>query len=267
MTSNSPTVHSPSTLELIKTCADTTTTQLSTVLQLETSPFTQNTHYFTDCRDGWLAKYKDARAGKGAAERITPASVPPTQVFSFTQPGTSKEPERARTSAGESLPKSPRPIAKKLKVRQKPAAAHHGRVPFGSFSTPVDRESERSDDASGTEDTPTPTTNAFDFSNLTTTSSHFDATAEDQAKRQELIQETLANLTRLGYQGVKEDDLGKLNPPDIYEDELHVMAEVRAYFQVAYKVCELPLALRTPATGFRMGSVTLRLSAHPGGCT
>ncbi len=203
--------------------------------------------------------------------------MPPTQIFSFTQPGTSKEPERARTSAGESLPKSPRPIAKKSKVRQKPAVVHHGRLPFGSFITPVDRESERSDDASGTEDTPsesgsasatpTPTTNAFDFSNLTTTSSHFDATAEDQAKRQELVQETLANLTRLGYQGVKEDDLGKLNPPDIYEDELHVMAEVRAYFQGAYKVSELPLALRTPATGFRMGSVTLRLSAHPGGCT
>ena len=48
--------------------------------------------------------------------------------------------------------------------------------------------------------------------------------------------ETLANLAKLGYIGLQEEDFGKLNPPDIYEEELEVMAEVRAYFQVAYKV-------------------------------
>ena len=54
--------------------------------------------------------------------------------------------------------------------------------------------------------------------------------------KQELIRDTLANLAKLGYAGLTEVDLGKLNPPDIYEEELEVMAEVRAYFQVAYKV-------------------------------
>ena len=50
------------------------------------------------------------------------------------------------------------------------------------------------------------------------------------------MKETLANLAKLGYAGLTEVDLGKLNPPDLYEEELEVMAEVRAYFQVAYKV-------------------------------
>lgn len=52
----------------------------------------------------------------------------------------------------------------------------------------------------------------------------------------ETLLSALAELTRLGYP-VKEDDLGKLNPPDEYQEELEVMAEVRAYFQVSYKVC------------------------------
>ena len=42
------------------------------------------------------------------------------------------------------------------------------------------------------------------------------------------------------YRGVLEDgpteeDLGKLSKTDEYDEELHLMAEVRAYFQVAYK--------------------------------
>ncbi|KAI0820102.1 P-loop containing nucleoside triphosphate hydrolase protein [Trametes gibbosa] len=50
----------------------------------------------------------------------------------------------------------------------------------------------------------------------------------------EIVQTALAALTKLGLT-VKEEDLGKLNPPDEYQEELEVMAEVRAYFQVAYK--------------------------------
>ncbi|PIL25642.1 transporter [Ganoderma sinense ZZ0214-1] len=50
----------------------------------------------------------------------------------------------------------------------------------------------------------------------------------------EIVNDALSVLTKLGY-AVKEEDLGKLNPPDIYEEELELMAEVRAYFHVAYK--------------------------------
>ena len=46
----------------------------------------------------------------------------------------------------------------------------------------------------------------------------------------------MALLADAGYTGLNPEDLGKLNPPDKYETELHVMAEVRGYFQVSYKV-------------------------------
>lgn len=51
----------------------------------------------------------------------------------------------------------------------------------------------------------------------------------------EEMKSALAALTKMGYT-VKEEDLAKLNPPDEYQEELELMAEVRAYFYVAYKV-------------------------------
>ena len=39
------------------------------------------------------------------------------------------------------------------------------------------------------------------------------------------------------------EDLQKLAPSDEYEEELALMAEVRAYFKVAYKACCSHLAL------------------------
>lgn len=45
----------------------------------------------------------------------------------------------------------------------------------------------------------------------------------------------LSALASLGYQ-IKAGDLKKLLPSDEYEEELIVMAEVRAYWQVSYKV-------------------------------
>lgn len=46
----------------------------------------------------------------------------------------------------------------------------------------------------------------------------------------------LAALAAQGFTGLTIEDLGKLNPPDEFETELLIMAEVRGYFQVAYEV-------------------------------
>ena len=47
-------------------------------------------------------------------------------------------------------------------------------------------------------------------------------------------------LGELGYHGLNLERLKRLNPPDNeYEEEITVMADVRAYFQVAYKVDRL----------------------------
>ena len=46
----------------------------------------------------------------------------------------------------------------------------------------------------------------------------------------------LSSLAALGYNGLYEADLKKLRPVDTHETELELMAETRAYYQIAYKV-------------------------------
>ncbi|KAI0706855.1 P-loop containing nucleoside triphosphate hydrolase protein [Cerioporus squamosus] len=220
------TVVGPVTLELMKTCADTTVSHLKTILELETSPYTQNHHYFQESRDKWLAKYKDARAGKGPAERVTPAIVAPTPSFSF---GGSV----AGTAA--KAPTNPDPKGD----------AHSAKLPVQPFS-PGQRSAEQNHDAQTVNAPLAPVTNAFTFATPSPLRPPVIAPAPvDDTARQQLVTETLANLAKLGYTGIQEDDLGKLNPPDIYEAELEVMAEVRAYFQVAYKrvIDYIPLSI------------------------
>ncbi|KAJ7064090.1 P-loop containing nucleoside triphosphate hydrolase protein [Mycena amicta] len=59
------------------------------------------------------------------------------------------------------------------------------------------------------------------------------------------IDSILAHLNNLGLKGIKAADLTKLLPPDEMDPALHIMADVRAYFQVAYKrVADIiPLAI------------------------
>jgi hypothetical protein len=46
----------------------------------------------------------------------------------------------------------------------------------------------------------------------------------------------LRTLAEAGYAGLHVSDLARLLPPDSFEEELVVMADVRAYYHVAYKV-------------------------------
>ncbi|KAJ3486023.1 hypothetical protein NLI96_g4541 [Meripilus lineatus] len=52
----------------------------------------------------------------------------------------------------------------------------------------------------------------------------------------DMMKTALAALANVGFSGVKEDDLYKLNEWNSYEQELIVMAETSAYFHVSYKV-------------------------------
>ena len=64
-------------------------------------------------------------------------------------------------------------------------------------------------------------------------------TSEDKDNHESNVAQALACLALVGHTGLKEEDLSKLRPTDDYETELDVMAETRAYWQVAYKVsCE-----------------------------
>ena len=68
-------MHRPVLGELMAACGEETKRHIHTILEYEKFPFTQNGHYFQECRDKWLSKYKDARAGKRPAERVTPTSA------------------------------------------------------------------------------------------------------------------------------------------------------------------------------------------------
>ncbi|KAG6824354.1 hypothetical protein H0H92_007116 [Tricholoma furcatifolium] len=59
------------------------------------------------------------------------------------------------------------------------------------------------------------------------------------------IAKVLASLVEMGITGVKPEALAKLIEPDGMEPALHIMADVRAYFQVAYKrfADNVPLAI------------------------
>lgn len=60
---------------------------------------------------------------------------------------------------------------------------------------------------------------------------------DDQYSR--LEQEALSALARLGLVGLTPEDLYKLNASEDFEEELQLMAEVRAYFHLAYQVRQL----------------------------
>ncbi|KAI1791428.1 P-loop containing nucleoside triphosphate hydrolase protein [Ganoderma leucocontextum] len=231
----------PVASELVHQCAERTTTQMRTVLQLETSPFTQNNHYFSECRAKWLAKYKDARAGKSPAERVNPAPAPPSTpgpAFSFGQ--------AAKIGAKEVKAASP----PKPKKPAQPAGAvpkgEKAREDSSSESSSEESSDEDEDEARANTTKPSGAAQAFTFAPPAVAPPRAPAKpAPVDESKQELIRETLANLAKLGYSGLTEVDFGMLNPPDVYEDELEVMAEVRAYFQVAYKrvIDYIPLSI------------------------
>ncbi|KAI0799718.1 hypothetical protein BC629DRAFT_192927 [Irpex lacteus] len=54
---------------------------------------------------------------------------------------------------------------------------------------------------------------------------------QDRHTQQQIVSSA---LQKLGFNGVRAEDLQKLNPSNRYEDELALMGEVRAYFKIAY---------------------------------
>lgn len=87
----------------------------------------------------------------------------------------------------------------------------------------------------------------FTFNTTTVTQSTAQAASTSslsEEERAEELRSVLEGLRRLGYSGVRSEDLQKLAPSDEYEEELALMAEVRAYFKIAYKACRPRLDVR-----------------------
>jgi len=70
------------------------------------------------------------------------------------------------------------------------------------------------------------------------------------------LSEALAALTKMGLEHAHASSLANLLPPDPQEPAIGIMADVRAYFQVAYKrfVDNVPMGIdRTLVRGVRAG--------------
>lgn len=264
---------------------------LDYVLEAEHVPFTQNGHYYESCKQGWLTKYRAVRSGKVGEEELDPqvkrhrvaapgfectcfrfishtavdvrlvtfgvggtASTflntnsaskggPATSnLFSFTGLGNRHAPE-----------KSPSPIPSASSMFGLPPSTPltSGNGPFASrpiqFPTAT------------TEPKPAPSQQAFTVaqdsdSETNRATERMNSNSPDK----QTVQEAIALLVKAGLPVASLDPmdlLGKLIPPDEYETELGVMAEVRGYFQVAYKVS-------LPCSQMQLGSEMFMCVAH-----
>ncbi|TFY58284.1 hypothetical protein EVJ58_g6511 [Rhodofomes roseus] len=201
-------------MELLRVRRAAALEQISTLLKFETTPFTQNTHYLSDVTAKTLARYKDIREGKVQdSARHTPSTEKPRAAGTEAY---HEETERPALSLDDLVSTATQHSPSKFGSHAEKLGFLGG--PFPGFT------------GFNSKPSPGPSANGMGFSDFLP---------------QRLQAEALSALAKLGYTGLTVDDLGKLNPPDEYEEELKVMAEVRAYFQVSYKriIDYIPLAI------------------------
>ena len=263
---------------MVKACKDAALIHLQSLLKLESTPFTQNGHYLSEKTAKTLARFKDARSGKDAmldeirrfqARKQTGApskrpqdasgSSASASPFDFSGLGTGTGTSTMKTSfAGFSGTWSSSTPARQTSPATPAQKTPQAQSAFGLASLPPKPDDTQrgffgrtspatAQPAQGAAllSTPTPAARPAVSPLAGTVQSQLGPAAQSIAEleaateREALETEALALLTKLGYKGLKVEDLGKLNPPDEFEEELQVMAEVRAYFHVAYKVSQV----------------------------
>ncbi|KZT66610.1 hypothetical protein DAEQUDRAFT_695305 [Daedalea quercina L-15889] len=189
---------------------------LKGLLEFESTPFTQNKRLLTEKTENNLARFKTARAGKD--KDLFSDEIRLFYARKQTQAGAqSQRPQSGRPT---------RPIPSRF-----------------SFSAPPTEEAFASGKLSSSSPGPpvplTLTQPAQKTTSMFTSAAPSLSSLSSEVKPQTALQEislddkkdlekkALAILTQLGYEG--------LNPADEYAEELHVMAEVRAYFHIAYR--------------------------------
>lgn len=238
------------------------------MLQTELTPFTQNTHYLQTCTHKWLAKYKDARAGHvGASGGVIPSKKRKLPIDAGDS-------QRAPTFGNEKAPANlfidstnPNPTPTKPPTLETFTFSPHNPNPTTNRNPEVPRSPKRKQSRSHNprqqsqssppqQSYPSQRQSFGSWSSLSSSSSVAvsNPPSTDTEKliiskglpiAEETLNAVLAALAEIGYPGLTLDDLGKLNPPDEYESELQVMAEVRGYFQVSYKACSNIFAICT----------------------
>lgn len=184
------------------------------VLDREKTPFTQNTHYLQVSRSKFLSMYKKARADP---EDIS--GVPPLK--------------RRKTDGGppNGVPTKDGNAAETISAPAQELRSPKSRHEFGVSSLKHAIGTPAIPPPSPQMPTPQPSFEDGPFS------IPLKRPRMDEEERAAQEQEALTALTVLLGCNISAEDLAKLLPPDPFEEELEVMAEIRAYFKVAYKVC------------------------------
>ncbi|KAI0087492.1 P-loop containing nucleoside triphosphate hydrolase protein [Irpex rosettiformis] len=224
---------------LLEDKRDSMTAQISKLIKYESTAYTQNDHYLSDGKEKFLAQYKALRMKNlkktqpAAAVASIGTPVTPTSPAAPARPLFSPSPELRVADYQQGA--VPRQTATTAPGAKNLIGAPLNALPF-KFS-----------DASPSGGVPTQSPDhkpPFSFSPESTSSRSAPALLTDDARTEEL-KNVIEGLKRLGYAGVRPEDLQKLSPSDEYEEELALMAEVRAYFKVAYKriIDYVPLAI------------------------
>ncbi|KAI0686945.1 P-loop containing nucleoside triphosphate hydrolase protein [Cytidiella melzeri] len=216
---------------LVQVKYDNMRSQISKFLKYESTAYTQNDHYLSDAKETFLAQYKalhQASLTPVAAER-PPNFVPlvPKLFPEYTSPGTSQF-TKFNAFSEESV--------------------NGGEDFFISICSPAHgltswsyEELRVTDYQKGLKSSPG---KPFTFSKPPSTSGFAVPVLTLQERREE-EEAVLEGLKKLGFGELGVTDLQRLKPSAQYEDELALMAEVRAYFKVAYKriIDYVPLAI------------------------
>ncbi|KAG6848187.1 hypothetical protein H0H93_002553 [Arthromyces matolae] len=220
--------------ELVQKHFDSCNLVLRPILQAEETPFTQNTHYLSESTSKWSSAYKSKRSGNCDQSELPPAkrqkitnATPTATLLGNTVLPSSSAAFANSTAANESstfaAPRSangaPSPLSRSSSATSSPlsrstsSSSSNGNT--SGISTPLGagNPSSPGDASKNTEK---------DFSIL-------------RLERKGHINAALSALAALGFHNISEADFGKMVPPDEYEAEIQVMADVRGYFQVAYK--------------------------------
>ncbi|TFK69295.1 hypothetical protein BDN72DRAFT_796685 [Pluteus cervinus] len=229
--------------ELVEKRFDSCLVMLQAILETEQSPFTQNGHYLESSTDAWLSRYKEARV---QVHTLPPAPVAFKNGFAtYTSPPTSAsfrfDLDTSGANKGPAAPSTP-PSSSSPNPQQ---AQQSGLFTFGkaSTSTTTPTASSSQQQVSKAQTTPQAVQPANGGRAQAPASPAPVATPKPASKaqevageaREEILNRALATLAELGYRNITEEDLVRLNPPDEYETEMRVMAEVRGYFKVSFK--------------------------------
>lgn len=217
---------------LIEKRQDETVSRIKWLMRLERRPYTQNHHYLTTYRDKFLSKYRGERRKKNTVATTNKNGNPMTPVgqqspLPYGLDSPVMNPYASPMSNAGVPPGPPR-----APLLRQPTRSNTMPLP-PSMGGPQNQGQQPQQQPGQRQGRPNPQEQYMQ---------QMREQQEQQAMQRQLQQATpdlsnlISQLAAAGFPVQNSSDLERLFAGDPYEEVLIVMAEVRAYWQVAYKV-------------------------------